>query len=93
MTMTISIRELSRNASSLNQYDYVEIEDKKTHEFKGIFVSSKYAQDVKELIDKKLKEEKSKKLDKIMKFAGIATGDTDNMSSKEIQELKNKKYD
>ncbi len=31
MTKKIGIREVTRNFSILNNYDYVEIEDKKTH--------------------------------------------------------------
>jgi len=38
----IGIRELVRDTSILDRYDYIEIEDKKTHKSKGIFVSGKY---------------------------------------------------
>ena len=47
MTKKIGIREVTRNFSILDEYDYVEIEDKKTHEYKGMFISSKYAKEFK----------------------------------------------
>ena len=47
MKTKIGMRELSRNSNILDGYDYVEIEDKKTHEFKGLYVSAKYADDFK----------------------------------------------
>ena len=58
MHTTIGIRELANNYSILDGYDYVDIEDKKTKEYKGIFISSKYANEYKEFLDnKKLKKE------------------------------------
>ena len=43
MTTTIGVREISRNMTILKDYDYINIEDKKTKEYKGLLVSSKYA--------------------------------------------------
>ena len=51
MTKVIGIRDLVRNASLLEEYDYVEIEDKRTHEYKGLFISPKYAQEMKQILD------------------------------------------
>ena len=56
MTTKIGMRELSRNSNILDGYDYVEIEDKKTHEFKGLYVSAKYADDFKKFLDLKIEK-------------------------------------
>jgi len=66
MTKRVGIREVTRNFSILDEYDYVEIEDKKTHEHKGMFISSKYAEEFKKFLD----EKKQKKLNRLKKFAG-----------------------
>ncbi len=70
MTTTMSIRELTRNGNMLGEYDYVDIEDRKSHEYKGVFVSAKHADEVKAFLDKKLAKEKQEKIDKLMQFAG-----------------------
>jgi len=70
MTTTMSIRELTRNGSMFAEYDYIDIEDKKSHEYKGVFISSKYADEVKQFLEKKLAKEKQILLDEIEAFAG-----------------------
>ena len=92
MTMIVGMRELSRNANILDGYDYVDVEDKKTHEYKGLFVSPKYADELKEFLDKKISEENKKKLDNIMQFAGILDGKTNNMTSKEMRKARAKRH-
>ena len=88
MTMTVGMRELSRNSNILDGYDYVDVEDKKTHEYKGLFVSPKYAEDFKKYLDEKISEEKQEKLDKLMKFVGTGTikEEFNNLTSREIRE-------
>lgn len=88
MTTTMSIRDLTRNGNMVAQYDYINIEDKKSNEYKGVFISSKYADKVKVFLEKEILKEKQKKLDEIMQFAGIMDGETENLT---IQELKSKK--
>ena len=88
MTTTMSIRELTRNGSMFGAYDYINIEDKKSNEYKGIFISSKYAEIVKEFLNKEILKQKKKKLNDIMQFAGMMDGDTNNRT---IQELKSNK--
>lgn len=85
--MTIGIRDLSRNTKIFEDYDYFDIEDKKTHKYKGIFVSEKYALDVKKLIEGKIAQEKLKEVDEIMRFAGSTSVSEEyiNMTSKEIR--------
>ncbi len=84
----MSIRELTRSGSKIADYDYIDIEDRKSHEYKGVLISAKYADDVKAFLEKKIAKEKQKKLDEIMQFAGILSGATENMS---VQEIKAKK--
>jgi len=90
MTTTMRIRELTRNGNMFANYDYINIEDKKSNEYKGVFISSKYADMVKAFLEKEIAKQKKKKLDDIMQFAGIMDGDTNNLS---IQELKSHKED
>ncbi len=90
MTTTIGVREISRNMTMLKDYDYINIEDKKTKEYKGLLVSIKYADEIRELLDKKVMAERQKELDEIMQFAGIFDGETNNMT---MQELKASKID
>jgi len=66
----MSIRELTRNGNMFGEYDYIDIEDKKSHEYKGVFISAQYADDVKKFLDKKLAKEKQAKIDRLMQFAG-----------------------
>ncbi len=70
MTTTMSIRELSRSTNIIGDYDYIDIEDKKTHQYKGVIVPAKYADDVKKYLKKKLEREKQERIEGIMQFAG-----------------------
>ncbi len=88
MTTTLSIRDLARSGKILLEYDYVDIEDKKSHEYKGLFVSKQYAEDVKKFLKEKLKKEHQKSLDKIIQFSGILDDVTGDRS---FQELKSEK--
>lgn len=85
MTTTVGMRDLVRNSNILQDYDYVDIEDKKTHEYKGLLISPRYADEVKKLLERKILDEKQKELDEIMKFSGIADGDSENMTAKEMK--------
>lgn len=87
MTAVIGMRELARNSNVLQNYDYVDVEDKKTHEYKGLFISPKYAKEFKKLLEKKISDEKEKELDEIMQFAGSFDGEfTDLTTNKKIRE-------
>ena len=68
--MTIGIRELARNSNILDSYDYVDVEDKKTHEYKGLFVSPKYAEKFKKLLEEDIKKEQQLKIDRLSPFIG-----------------------
>jgi len=86
MTMTIGLRELSRNTRILDDYDYVEIEDKKTHKLKGLFISPKYADEFKRFLKEKISKKQQEKLDRLMKYTGkneILTK-FDNLTSSQI---------
>ena len=85
VTTKMSIRDLTREGNMLLEYDYIDIEDKKSHEYKGLFVPRQYADDVKKFLQEKLKKEHQKSLEKIMQFSGILDNTT---SDKSFQELK-----
>lgn len=70
MTITVGMRDLARNSNILDGYDYVDVEDKKTHEYKGLFISPKYAKEFKDFLEEKIAKDKQQELDDIMQFAG-----------------------
>ncbi len=88
MTTSMSIRDLTRSGSALMNYDYIDIEDKRSNEYKGVFVPKHLATEVKEFINSKLQEQKERKKRSILKFAGIAKGETKGMSIQELKALK-----
>ena len=92
MTRTLSIRELTRNGKILSDYDYIDIEDKKSHQYKGVFVPSLYAKEVKELINQKISLCQQKQKADLLKYAGIADGDIGNKNFNELFSEKNEKY-
>ena len=76
MTTTMSIRDLTRSGDTILKYDYVEIENKKSKKYQGIFIPSRYATDIKKILDKKIHNEKQKKLNDLNKFVGLLDGKT-----------------
>jgi hypothetical protein len=92
MTTTLSIRELTRSGKILLDYDYIDIEDRKSHQYKGVFVPEKYADEVKVFLEEKLRQKKNDQKKAILKFAGIADNE---IGEKKIQDLiaeKSEKY-
>jgi guanylate kinase len=89
MTTKMGIRDVVRNFSELEKYDYVEIEDKKTKEPKGMFISPKLAKELKEIIEQKAKEQREEKVNFIKKFAGFLEVEDrfKDKSYKEIREM------
>jgi hypothetical protein len=87
MTTKMGVRDVVRNFSELEKYDYVEIEDKKTKEPKGMFISAKLAKELKDIIEQKAKEQREEKLNFIKKFAGFMTVE-DRFKDKSIQEIR-----
>ena len=87
MATTIGIRELARGSSILKEYDYVNIEDKKTHQRKGLIVSDQYADEVEKYLKKIIAKKKQQRIDKIMKMAGTIKMDEKykDMNSKELR--------
>ncbi len=92
MTTIVGIRDIARNIDMLQKYDYIDIEDKKTHEYKGLFLSPAYAKEFKEYLEKKSQQEKEDKLKRLKKYAGKGTIDNkyDNLTSHEIKEVVSK---
>ncbi len=70
MTIKVGIRDLTRNSNILDGYDYVEVEDKKTHEYKGLFISPKYAQEIKRYLENKISKDIQDQLDEMSQFIG-----------------------
>lgn len=86
MTTVVDIRDLVRNIDMLQQYDYVDIEDKKTHEYKGLFLSPGYAKEFKEYLEKS-KKEKEDRRSRLKAYAGKGSIDQkyDGLTSKELK--------
>ena len=82
----MGVRDLVREGKKITEYDYIDIVDKKSKQYRGIFVSYKYADDIKDFLKKKQK----KKIDKIMKFSGIANGLFKNKTVQKIKSLQTK---
>ncbi len=61
----VGIRDLIRNSNILKEYDYVEIEDKKTKELRGVFLSQKMAKEFKKFLEEKKQKKIQEKLDAI----------------------------
>lgn len=92
MTARLGVRDIVRNFNILENYEYVEIEDKKTHALKGLFVSAELLDDVKKFIDEKLIAQKQQKIDALMPFVGMVSGVFDELSAQEIKAIKREKY-
>ena len=93
MATTVGIRDLIRNSSILDEYDYVDVEDKRSHIYKGLFVSPKYAGELKTYLERKIRAEKRKALDDVMQFAGAVNGEFGEKNVQELTEKKRKKYE
>jgi len=66
---TMGIRDLVRESKKIGD-EVIEIKNKKTGKYLGVFVPYQYSKQVKKLVDR----ETEKKLKRIMSFAGMATG-------------------
>jgi hypothetical protein len=89
MTTRVGIREISRRFSAYQDYDYVEIENKKTGKRNGLYVSEKYADALKDYIDKHEQQERQRKLDALTQFAGSLEIDPkyDGLSGAQLREV------
>ena len=65
---TISISEIQRNLHKLDNFDIVEVVDKKRHQIKGYFLDKKYHDVVEELFQAKEKK-KHKMLEEFNKLS------------------------
>lgn len=88
MHTTMSIRDLGRSGPRLQEFDYIDLEDKKSHEPKGVFIPERYAAEVRNYMEEKLKARGEARVASVMAFAGMLDGETKGQS---IQELKAKK--
>ena len=85
MTSTISINEISKTIDLAQKYDYIEIEDNSSHNLKGLFISPSLVKEVKNFLDKKIKEKEKKEL---LKYVGIVDGEFKDLDYKEIKKMK-----
>jgi hypothetical protein len=92
MTTTVGIRDLVRNSRLLEEYDYVDVEDKRSHTYKGLFVSPKYAEELKAYLKKKIRAEKRKAIADVMQFAGMENGVFGEKNVQELTAEKRKRY-
>jgi hypothetical protein len=94
MTTTIGIRELARGSSILKEYDYVNIEDKKTHQRKGLIVSNQYADEVEQYLKKIIAKKHQQDINDIMQFAGSIEirDEFKNATPREVNRAKHHKY-
>ena len=92
MTARLGVREITRNFNLLDKYEYVEIEDKKNHTLKGLFVSAELTEEVKHYLDNKISAKKKAKIDSLMPFIGMVKGEFHELSSQDIKALKTEKY-
>lgn len=88
MTTSMSVRDLTRSGSTLFDYDYIDIEDKKANEYKGVFIPRQFAAEVKAFLNHKLSQERKANLEAIMKFSGMLNGETNSLSMQEIKASK-----
>jgi hypothetical protein len=93
MTTTVGIRDLVRNSRLLEEYDYVDVEDKRSHTYKGLFVSPKYAEELKAYLKKKIRAEKRKAIAEVMQFAGMENGVFGEKNVQELTAEKRKRYE
>ena len=83
---TISISEIQRNLHKLDNFDIVEVVDKKRHQVKGYFLDKKYHDVVEALFQEKMNKNR-KKLEALERLGSYALGGND------IDEIKEQMYD
>ena len=83
---TISISDIQRNLHKLDNFDIVEVVDKKRHQIKGYFLDKKYKGAVEALLKEK-KNKNAKKLEALEAMGSYALGGSD------IKDIKASMYD
>lgn len=83
---TISISEIQRNLHKLDDFDIVEVVDKKRHQIKGYFLDKKYHDVVEALLNENRKKN-AKKLKALEELGSYALGGSS------IEEIKSSSYD
>jgi len=83
---TISISEIQRNLHKLDNFDIIEVVDKKRHQVKGYFLDKKYHDFVEKLFQAK-ENKNAKKLKALEAMGSYALGGSD------IEDIKATMYD
>jgi sporulation protein YlmC with PRC-barrel domain len=81
----MSIREALLAGEKLEEPDLIRLKDKKRKKYRGIFVPARHMKKIENIILQEEEEERQKKLDKLMEFAGMATGVFRNKSFQELK--------
>ena len=78
----------------MKEYDYVNIEDKKTHQRKGLIVSNQYADEVEQYLKKIIAKKHQQDINDIMQFAGSIEirDEFKNATPREVNRAKHHKY-
>ena len=85
MTTKVSVRELVRNSNILKEYDFIEVEDKKSKKLRGIFISPKLADEFKEFLEYRKQQEIQKKIDALNAIIPLPSG---SLKNETIQSIK-----
>jgi hypothetical protein len=72
--------------------DYIEIQDRKSHLTKGVFIPDSYAKEVVTYLTEKINRERMLKKNSLLSYAGIATGDYGEESYIDLAAEKSGKY-
>lgn len=83
---TISISEVQRNLHRLDDFDIVEIVDKKRKQIKGYFISNRYHGFVEELAH-------TNELDRTKKLKALESLGTYGLGGEDIRDIKASMYD
>jgi len=85
MITKVSVREFVRNSNILKEYDFVEVEDKKSKKIRGIFISAELAKEFREFLELKNEKEIQKKLDALNRLKDIGDGLLKDLTIQDIK--------
>lgn len=85
---SLSVSEIQRNLQHLNDFDVLEVVDKKRNKVKGYFLDSRYKGLVEELLEKRQSNRKN-----LLGLIGCANGSDPSLTVKQIRDERLKKYE
>ena len=84
----LSVSEIQRNLQHLNDFDVLEVVDKKRNKVKGYFLDHRYKNLIDELLEKRKANRKS-----LLGLAGCANGSDPDLTVKQLRDEHLKKYE